>query len=114
VNPSIVDEMLEAIDRQIANPNLSLQWLAHQVIYMNADYLGKLFKQVTGERFSRYVTKKRISMAIECMEQPVEIKIAEVAERIGFGENPHYFSFLFKKHTGLSPTEYRQKNRSAA
>ena len=33
----------------------------------------------------------------------------EVAEQVGLGNNPHYFSQLFRKYTGLTPTEYRSR-----
>lgn len=37
-----------------------------------------------------------------------ELKSFEIAEKVGFAE-PNYFSFCFKKHTGVSPKEYRKQ-----
>jgi len=77
---------------------------------MNADYLGKLFKKRTGEKFSNYVMKARISKAMKLMDRKSDIKIFELAEMLGFGDNPQYFSQVFKKYAGRSPSEYIRAN----
>ncbi|GAA3329120.1 hypothetical protein GCM10020331_075870 [Ectobacillus funiculus] len=48
---SIINKVIGIINEHLGNPDLSLKWVANQMLYMNADYLGKLFKQETGERF---------------------------------------------------------------
>ncbi|WP_166239010.1 response regulator transcription factor [Paenibacillus turpanensis] len=103
---AIVQRVLEVIEECIASPELSLNWVAKQMLYMNADYLGKLFKKETGEKFSNYVMKLRIEKAIQSIEKQPDVKIFELAEQLGFGDNPQYFSQVFKKYTGQTPTEY--------
>ncbi|MFC0211997.1 response regulator [Paenibacillus chartarius] len=103
---AIVRKVLDIVDEQLGNSGLSLNWVAHEMLYMNADYLGKLFKKETGEKFSNYVTKTRIRKATEMIAQEPDIKIFELAERLGFGDNPQYFSQVFKKYTGSTPSEY--------
>jgi two-component system response regulator YesN len=36
------------------------------------------------------------------------VKVYEIADRIGFGDNPQYFSQVFKRHTGFTPSEYKR------
>ncbi len=77
---------------------------------MNTDYLGKLFKKEVGEKFSAYVLRCRIDKAIEIMRRQRDIKVFELAEQLGYGNNPQYFSQIFKKSKGCSPTDWI-KNR---
>lgn len=102
----IIHKMIEVIEEQIANPELSLNWVASEILYMNADYLGKLFKKETGEKFSNYVVRLRMEKAIEEIEKTGDVKVFELAEKLGFGDNPQYFSQVFKKYTGFTPSEY--------
>ncbi|TDF97728.1 response regulator transcription factor [Paenibacillus piri] len=102
----IVEKMLKIIDSHLGNPELSLNGVANEMLYMNPDYLGKLFKKETGEKFSNYVMKARITKATELIDQKLDIKIFELAEQLGFGDNPQYFSQVFKKYTGTTPTDY--------
>ncbi|MCU6791442.1 response regulator transcription factor [Paenibacillus sp. WQ 127069] len=103
---AITDKVLDIINGHLGNTELSLNWVAHQMLYMNSDYLGKLFKKRTGEKFSNYVMKVRIAKATELLEQKSDIKIFELAEMLGFGDNPQYFSQVFKKYAGCTPSEY--------
>jgi two-component system response regulator YesN len=102
----IIQKVLRIINEHLGNPELSLSWVARQMLYMNCDYLGKLFKKETGEKFSNYVMKARISKATELIESKSDIKIFELAELTGFGDNPQYFSQVFKKYTGFTPSEF--------
>ncbi|WP_162987256.1 response regulator transcription factor [Metabacillus litoralis] len=106
---AVIHKMIDLVEENIGNPELSLKWVANKV-YMNADYLGKLFKQETGQKFSSYVTQERIKKAIEQIQLMDDVKVFAIAEMIGFGENPQYFSQVFKKFTGYSPSEYKKVN----
>jgi two-component system response regulator YesN len=103
---AIIEKVTEIIEQQMGNADLSLNWVAHEMLYMNADYLGKLFKKETGEKFSNYVMKQRIKKATDIIEQKEDVKIFEIAEKLGFGDNPQYFSQVFKKYVGCTPSEY--------
>ncbi|WP_018930890.1 response regulator transcription factor [Gracilibacillus lacisalsi] len=106
----VVRQMLTCIEEEIENPALSLQWLANHCLYMNADYLGKTFKKEIGQRFSSYVTNARINKAVEIIEVEQDIKVFELAERLGFGNNPQYFSQIFKRMKGFTPSEIIKSN----
>jgi two-component system response regulator YesN len=103
---AIVSKAIGIVVEQLGNPELSLNWVAQRMLYMNPDYLGKLFKRETGEKFSNYVVRRRVSQAIEWMRADGDIKIFELAERLGYGDYPQNFSQVFKKYTGSSPTDY--------
>ncbi|PYI55600.1 response regulator transcription factor [Paenibacillus flagellatus] len=110
---AIVRKAIAVIEEQLGNPELSLNWVAHDMLYMNADYLGKLFKKETGEKFSNYVMKARIRKAMELIAGG-DLKIFELAERLGFGDNPQYFSQVFKKVAGCTPSEYMKSFDNSA
>ena len=68
-------------------------------------YFSKLFKEETGQNFSDYLTAVRIDAAKRLLAQP-QYPIKQVCVESGFA-NPNYFSRIFKKCTGLTPTEFR-------
>lgn len=106
---AIVDKIIEYVKNNIDDENLSLKWIANNVVYMNEVYLSKLFSEETGEKFSHYLNRVRMEKAMKLLEDPEYDKVYEVAEQVGWGNNPQYFSQVFKKYTGHTPTEYREK-----
>lgn len=74
---------------------------------VESSYFSKLFKQETGENLMLYIAGKRMEKAKELMRRE-EINIAEVAFMVGYDDYT-YFSKVFKKHTGVSPREYRNR-----
>jgi two-component system response regulator YesN len=105
---SIIAKVLGIIHDNLGNPLLSLHWVAGEMLYMNSDYLGKLFKKELGDKFSNYVTKVRMDKAIEWINQSEDVKVFELADRLGYGDNPQYFGQVFKKYTGFTPTEFKR------
>lgn len=65
-----------------------------------------LFKESTGTSPQNYIISIRIKKACELLEN-TDLSILKVAEQVGICDQ-NYFSRLFKKHTGISPTEYRK------
>ncbi|WP_130607498.1 helix-turn-helix domain-containing protein [Cohnella abietis] len=74
--------------------------------HMDPSHLSRQFKSVTGENFIEYVTRKRMEKACELLRES-DRKINDIAELVGY-ENQRYFSQVFKKFTGLTPSEYRE------
>jgi two-component system response regulator YesN len=74
--------------------------------HLDPSYLSKQFKSVTSENFIEYVTRKRMEKACELLNLS-EYKISEISELVGY-ENQRYFSQVFKKFTGQTPSEYRE------
>jgi two-component system, response regulator YesN len=104
-NKQLVDKSIDYISAHYTG-ELSLQQLAEHV-HMSKNYFCLQFKHHTGQNFIDYVIKLRIGKAKEIMVDP-GLKIYEVAEKAGFND-VKYFSKLFKKMTGLSPVEYRER-----
>lgn len=107
VQHDIIQRVIQYIEEKISDESLSLGHIAEDVIYMNPDYLGRLFKKEVGETFSAFLIKLRIEKAIELIEESNTVKIYMIADQVGFGNNPRYFGQVFKRHTGVTPTEYK-------
>ncbi|ODP26234.1 putative response regulatory protein [Paenibacillus nuruki] len=105
---SVVNKMIQIIEQNYTSAELSLNGVANQMLYMNPDYLGKIFKKVTGDNFSHYVNRYRIERSTDHIRRSGDVKVFELAELFGFGGNSQYFSQVFKKWTGMTPTEYRK------
>lgn len=85
---------------------LSLEEVAAHV-HLNPHYFSKMFKDQAGETFIDYVTRLRITHARELIADE-SLSLKEVCYRVGY-KDPNYFSRVFKKVTGLTPSEYRYK-----
>ncbi|WP_141504253.1 response regulator [Paenibacillus luteus] len=103
---AFVRQTIDIIEQYLGNADLSLTFVASKLLFINPEYLGKLFKKETGEKFTTYVLKLRIKQATEWIATDPDIKIFELAERLGYGDNPQYFSQVFKKYMGCTPSEY--------
>lgn len=108
-----MERVFFAVYRNLSNPRLSIQYLAREELYMNEDYLGRLFQKHTGERYSAYIQRVRIMLARRLIACYPDIKVGELAEWVGYPADGQYFAKAFKKDCGVSPSEYREsvKNR---
>ncbi len=75
---------------------------------MEETYFSKKFKQLTGFGFNEYLTQIRLRKSEILLLSP-ENSINEIADMCGFSSS-NYFGDIFKKHTGLSPSQYRKKH----
>ncbi|MCP3776136.1 response regulator transcription factor [Paenibacillus sp. MZ04-78.2] len=94
----------EYIREHYVNDKLSLQELCRHTL-MSTSYFSTVFKQQLGETFVEYLTRVRIDKAKELLLH-TSLKSYEIASQVGYAD-PNYFSLIFKKHSGLTPTEYR-------
>lgn len=101
-----VGEAAKYIEEHYAKQGLSLQEIAKHV-HMNPVYMSVLFKQEKNVTFSDFLLQLRMKNAME-MLRCHNMKTYEVAEAVGYG-SPEYFSVCFKKYTGVSPTEFKNK-----
>ncbi|MFC2280042.1 MAG: helix-turn-helix domain-containing protein [Treponema socranskii subsp. buccale] len=79
------------------------------LVHLSENYFSHLFKQLTGESFTHYLNKVRISKSCWLLEKG-NLKIYEIAEQVGF-TNYKYFNSIFKKMTGQSPTKYQMEEQ---
>lgn len=85
--------------------NLTLAALSDVVNY-NSAYVSRVFKQTSGINLSSYITTCRVNAAKELL-QTTQDSISSIAEKVGF-DTPQYFSMVFQKQVGLSPSKFRE------
>ncbi|WP_028308993.1 response regulator transcription factor [Desulfitibacter alkalitolerans] len=85
---------------------LTLNILADFVHY-NPSYISSLFKKITGQGITEYITEVRIKKAKELLINK-NISMDEVADEVGLNNNS-YLTAIFKRKVGISPSEYRRK-----
>ena len=100
---SVVDRAMDYIAEHYQEA-LSIKQLA-SLYGINPSYLGQIFKKTTGESFTGYVNRHRIEKAQALLAQ-TNLKVYEISERVGFTDY-HYFLKIFKKITGILPTDTR-------
>ncbi len=79
---------------------------------MSQSYLSSRFHRETGMTFSEYITEKRLEHA-KTLLKGTEMTIGMIAEDCGISDN-NYFSRVFRRKEGMTPLEYRQRNRKKA
>ena len=100
-------EIFLAIYENLPEPEFSLQTIAQQRLFMSEDHLRHIFSQMTGNRFSAYLEHCRITQARRLLEFQPDMKISRLAELVGYPLDGQYFSKVFRKICGVTPTEYR-------
>lgn len=78
-----------------------------KLVQLHPSYAGQMFKQEVGENFSDYLNRVRMEKASELLERTT-MKIYEVSGTVGISDY-RYFCKLFKRHTGFTPTQYKNK-----
>lgn len=71
-----MERILFAVFEHLTKPELSIRYLAREVLFMNEDYFGRLFQRYQKEKFSAYVLKIRIDLAEKIMRYSPDIKVS--------------------------------------
>lgn len=100
----IVDGAIKIIDKNYDNPDLSVDMVS-SMVNLSASYFRSIFKKEMGKTFGKYVTEVRMKKAKDFI-LTTNMKNYEIAEATGYTD-PHYFSYCFKKHFNMSPSELR-------
>ena len=101
----ILTQAIDYIKEKFAENTLSLDEVAARAC-MSSCYFAVIFKQESGRTFNRYLTDLRINKAKDLILY-TDLKSYEIGPKVGY-DNPSYFSTVFKKATGMSPSEYRK------
>lgn len=104
-NRSILKAAIEYIDTHYMEETLSLNTAA-QVANISANHFSALFSQNKGQTFIEYLTSLRMRHARELL-RCTDKRSSEIASKVGY-KDAHYFSYLFKKTQGMTPSEYRK------
>lgn len=100
----MIHQAKEFIEHHYMEPNLSLVEVASRV-NLSPSHFSTVFSQETHQTFKDYLTEMRIRKAKELL-RTTALRATDISCQVGYND-PHYFSFTFKKNTGLSPTEFR-------
>ncbi|MFC0211506.1 response regulator [Paenibacillus chartarius] len=104
----IADAAKSYIETSFGNPELGVESVA-QHLYINSSYLRSVFKKEAGTTVGDYIVGVRLQKAKELIRTG-QIKLADIAEMVGYND-PGYFSKSFKKHFGMTPSEYEHTMR---
>ena len=97
------------VSEHLGDPDLDQQLICRELGVSRALLYNKM-KAIAGTGAKEYITRIRIEKAKNLMENP-SLSIADIAEMTGF-TSQSYFSTAFKSQTGLTPSQYRQKDKS--
>lgn len=102
-NP-IVSYCLQAIQDNYSDSNFNISNLA-DTLHLSLSYLSTVFKNATGQNISNYLSARRLERA-QALLRDASIPIKDVCFSSGY-DDPRYFAKFFKKHTGMTPSEFR-------
>ena len=104
-NRDILENSIEYIKNHYMDENMSLNAVA-QVANISANHFSALFSQNIGQTFIEYLTGIRMGHAKELLRCTGK-RASEIALEVGYKDS-HYFSYLFKKTQGMTPSDYRK------
>ena len=102
-------DILTVFYSNLSDTELSIRMLACDLLFMNEDYFGRLFRKLTGEKFNQYLQHTRILLSQRLMQYKPDMLIQDLAVLTGYAEDGQYFSKAFRKETGMTPSEYRRE-----
>ncbi|MBO4695960.1 MAG: response regulator [Lachnospiraceae bacterium] len=102
--PAVISEAKLYMSLHYTNPNLMLQDVA-KAVSMSSSRFSTVFSQQNGQTFTEYLMYLRLNKAKELLRTTGE-RSSQIAREVGYND-AHYFSYMFKKNTGMTPSDYR-------
>jgi two-component system response regulator YesN len=103
---TIIEQAKKYIEGHYPDPDLSLHDVASEV-HLSPSHFSSVFSRETGQTFKEHLINVRLEKAKELL-RTTPLKSFEISSQIGYND-PHYFSYVFKKHTNLSPQRFRRR-----
>ena len=100
----VIQKAKEYIMDNYQDPDLSVEKICRQ-LHMSPAYFSTMFKKETGQAYTAYLTQVRLDKAVELLNK-TDDKTYVIAAKVGYQEQ-NYFSYVFKKRFGVSPTKFR-------
>lgn len=107
---NVIRQAKQYIDENYRDPDLSVEKIC-RYLHMSPAYFSTMFKKETGKAYIAYLTEVRLNHAVKLL-MTTEDKTYVIAEKVGYPEQ-NYFSYVFKKKFGISPTKYRSTLQKA-
>ncbi|MDD3251020.1 MAG: response regulator [Lachnospiraceae bacterium] len=104
----VIVEAKSYIQEHYPDPDLSVEMICRE-LHMSPAYFSTMFKKETGQTYIGYLTEVRLSRAVELLNE-TDDKTYVIAQKIGYQEQ-NYFSYVFKKRFGVSPTKFRSAGK---
>lgn len=108
LNEAMFIEKVKAYVLQHYQEPLSLTLLADR-FEVSQSYLSQLFHKNAGETYIKFITRIRMEQSSSLLIQRPDLKVYEIAEMVGY-PNVKHFSYVFKKHFGLTPGDYQSQH----
>lgn len=108
---NVIQEARQYIKDNYQDPDLSVEKICKR-LHMSSAYFSTVFKRETGQAYIAYLTEVRLNKAVELLMTTGD-KTYVIAEKVGYPEQ-NYFSYVFKKKFGISPSKYRSAQQQAA
>lgn len=104
-NSNLIDKIYQYVQRYYSDPDLSIDKIG-EYTHFASTYICSVFKERTGKTLNQYITEYRIEKSKEFLKDQ-DIKVSDIALRVGCRDSG-YFTKLFRKATGITPSEYRE------
>jgi two-component system response regulator YesN len=101
---SFVSKAIEYVEEHYADEDLTIEVIC-RYLNVSAAYFSTVFKKETGKTFINYLKEYQMKRAVDMLEAGDE-KTYIIAQKVGYAD-PNYFSYVFKKQYGVSPSKYR-------
>ncbi len=104
-NPTIL-LIKDYISQNFSKETLSVKEIS-EYVYLSTSYVCTFFKNETGKTLNQYITDFRIEKAKQLLDDP-RYRISNISSKVGYSDG-NYFGKIFKKHIGVSPSEFRER-----
>ena len=100
-----VSAAIALVNENYGDPNMTLEHIAKS-FYISQSHLSRLFKQLTGESFSDYLRKVRLSGACSLLTD-TDMTIKEIIKKCGMRDTTSFYK-AFSEYTGITPNQYKK------
>ncbi|PKM68307.1 MAG: hypothetical protein CVU95_03660 [Firmicutes bacterium HGW-Firmicutes-2] len=102
----LVFQGIQYIESYYDDSNLDLSTIC-EVLHVSSSYFARIFKLYKNQTFLEYLTMFRMEKAKELLKNST-MKVFEISVKVGY-DDPHYFSYNFRKNVGMTPSHYRKE-----